>query len=282
MRRPELHGNLRLPTRAKLPGYYVTESLRDAMVTIDDRRSLRQVRAGRSVCFDTDETCPLVTIRMATYNRGLVVAERALASAVAQTYENIEIVVVGDNCNDDAVEAILSVDDPRIRFINLPARGLYPEIAHFRRKVAGAHPMNIAVALSAGSWIAPCDDDDYLTPDHVQVLLDAAQAGSHEMIWSRAERESAPGKFSTVGDGRLKRGGVSHGAVMYRAELRFMEYSMTCWKRREPSDWNMWKRMKRIGVNIGYTDAITYRHYLGNAQRTRLAASGEHNFDGLD
>jgi len=282
MRRLEAPSWVRIPTKAKLPGYYVTESLRDAVVALDDRRSLLQVRAGRPLCFDPDESDPLVTIRIATYNRGQVVADRALSSAIAQTYENIEIVVVGDHCNHETVDAVRSVDDPRIRFINLPAQGLYPEIPNFRRKVAGAHPMNIAVSLSAGSWIAPCDDDDEMTPDHVQVLLDAAKSGPYEMVWSRAEQEISPGQFVTVGSPKLTRGQISHGTVLYRGELRFMAYSMTCWKRREPSDWNLWKRMRRIGVKMGYHDAVTYRYFLNNASRTRLAAAGRLSADGLD
>ena len=219
MRLPQAPARLRVPTKAKLPWYYLTEALRDTVTTLDDHRSLRQVRAGRPLCYDPDEANPLVTIRIATYNRGQIVAERALASAVAQTYENIEIVVVGDNCDQESVDAVLSVDDPRITFINLPAQGLYPEIPNFRRKVAGAHPMNIAVALAGGSWIAPCDDDDEMTRDHVQVLLDAARAGPYEMVWSRAEDEVDPGQFKLTGGPDLRRGNVNHGTVLYRSEL---------------------------------------------------------------
>lgn len=274
--------NLGLPVTAKLPGYYATETLRDLTTTLDDWRNLRQVRAGRPRCYDPNEPDPLVSIRIATYNRGQIVADRALAAAIAQTYENIEIIVVGDNCNAETVDAVMSVDDPRVRFVNLPARGLYPEIPNFRRKVAGAHPMNIATALAAGSWIAPCDDDDEFTPDHVEVLLEGARAGGHEMVWSRAEQELEPGQFEPIGNGRLQRGEVSHGTVMYRSELRFMQYSMTCWKRKEPSDWNMWKRMRRIGVRMGFVDRVTFRYYLSNARRTRLAAAGQHDAAGLD
>ncbi len=261
-----------LPMRVRMPWLYTTEMLRDAMVTLDDRRNLQQVRAGRPICWDpSEEDTPLVTIRIATYNTGMKVAERALASACSQTYENIEILVIGDNCDAETEAAVRSVDDERIRFLNLPARGTYPDLAHLRRKVAGAHPMNIGVSLASGAWIAPCDDDDVMTPDHVEVLLEAARRGPYEMVWSRVESEQAPGVYDIHGSPELKRGDISHGSVLYRSELRFMQYSLTCWKRREPSDWNMWKRMKRIGVKMGFDEHITYRHHLSQAMRTRLA-----------
>ncbi len=36
---------------------------------------------------------------------------------------------------------------------------------------------------------------------------------------------------------------------------------------REPSDWNLWKRMDRIGVKMGFCDHLTYIHYLGAVRR---------------
>jgi len=265
----------RIPLKLKAPFYSASETVRDVISTLDERRTLSQVRAGRAVCWHPEvEKDPLVTIRIATYNRGPLVAERALASACAQTYTNLEILVIGDNCNKDSVEAIDSVRDSRIRFINLPRQGIYPHEPHLRRKVAGAHPMNIGIALASGSWIAPCDDDDEMTHDHVEKLLHFATENRLEMVWSRAEQEVSPGLFKPVGSARLRRGNVCHGTVLYRSELSFMSYSMTCWKRHEPSDWNLWKRMQRIGVRMGFLDCMTYRYYLNNAGRARLAASG--------
>ena len=57
----------------------------------------------------------LVSICIPVYN-GAKTIERALASAVNQTYKNIEIVVV-DNCSDDnTVDIVLNTKDERILF----------------------------------------------------------------------------------------------------------------------------------------------------------------------
>ena len=50
----------------------------------------------------TLETRPLVSICMATYN-GAETVERALESAINQTYENIEILVFDDASSDATI-----------------------------------------------------------------------------------------------------------------------------------------------------------------------------------
>ena len=48
-----------------------------------------------------DKTDPLVSILIATYNRAALLRDRSLRSCLNQTYQNIEIIVVGDACTDD-------------------------------------------------------------------------------------------------------------------------------------------------------------------------------------
>lgn len=246
----------------------VQERARDRLETAEERRLLETVRAGRDVCW-TDEGVaePLVTIRIATYDRGQLLAERALATAVGQTYERLEILVIGDACDDATERIVHAVGDPRIRFVNLGARGIYPDHVRHRRMVAGSHPMNVGLALASGSWIAPCDDDDELTPDHVEVLLGHAREHRLEMVWSRSRTERWPNRWFEIGPGPVAKGGFSHGSVLYSSGLRFMRHSNTSWKMLEPSDWNLWKRMRRIGVRMGFCDHLTYIHYLGAVRR---------------
>ena len=223
---------------------------------------LEQVRAGRDVCWthaDNNPT-PLVTVRIATYSRGAVLAERAIRSAVEQTYENLEILVLGDDCDDATAAAALSIKDPRVRFLNLPRRGIYPEAQRARWMVAGTHPMNAGLILARGDWIAPCDDDDEFTPDHVQTLLAHALENRLEHVWSRAAMFE-DGAWRITGGPPLRQGQISHGAVLYTAGLRFFRHSDTCWRLPEPGDWNLWRRMKRAGVRMGFLDHLTYFHY---------------------
>jgi glycosyltransferase involved in cell wall biosynthesis len=250
----------------------LAETLRTRLETRNERRLLEQVRDGRPLCW-REEAEPLVTVRIATYNRGALLAERALASAARQTYERLEILVVGDCCDDATRTAVESFDDPRVRFVNLPTRGLYPPGPTARRKVAGAHPMNAALYLARGSWLAPLDDDDEFSDDHVEVLLRACEEGSFELVYSKALEEKTPGKWAEVGSYPPRVGEVVHGTLFYSTALRFIHHSGTCWQMgNQPGDWNLVMRMQRIGVRIGFVPEVTYRHYLGAGQREVLIA----------
>jgi hypothetical protein len=228
----------------------------------EDRRLLSLARGDSEVCWPSAEQEPLVTVRIATYDRGPLIVERALASVLRQTYERLEVLVVGDCCDDATERAIRSVGDDRLRFVNLPERGTYPTDRRLRWMVAGATPMNAGLLLARGAWIAPCDDDDELTDDHVEVLLRAAQTDRLELVHSRALLETGHEAWRVAG-GRALAEGVSHGSILYSAGLRFLRHSTTSWKRFEPSDWNLWRRMQALGVRIGFLDRVTYVHYLG-------------------
>lgn len=256
-------------------GQQAAEELAVRVRMVEERRLLHQLRDGRDVCWpDGAEDEPLVTVRIAAYDRGRVVADRALASAVAQTYERLEILVVGDHCTPDTAAAIRSVRDPRIRFVDLPTHGVYPPGAAARRKVAGSYPMNAARYLAAGSWIAPLDDDDEFTADHVEVLLRHAIDRRLEMVWSRSELEVSPGRFRLVGSEPLRMGEITHGSVLFSGGLRFLSHSNTSWKRKVPSDWDLWWRMEHIGVRMGFLPRLTFRAHLGSAGRSVLVADG--------
>jgi len=258
---------LQSPYLRKAPLQYRGELLRTHLATHDERRLLAQTRGDNDVCWAaTDEAEPLVTVRIATYNRGPLVAERAIASAIRQSYERLEILVIGDHCDEPTERAIRSVNDPRMRFINLAERGLYPTDAVLRWMVAGCAPMNAALAIAQGAWIAPCDDDDDITDDHVEVLLREARQRRLEFVWSKAAMEVKAGKWAEVGSSSLQNG-VTHGSVLYARGLRFFRYNENSWKLAEPADWNLWHRMQAAGVKMGFVNQMTYRHYLETQQR---------------
>jgi hypothetical protein len=247
----------------KAPLQAFGEAVRAHLEANNEHRRLIQARGGDDVCWAaTDEAEPLVTVRIATYNRAALVAERAIASAVRQTYERLEILVIGDHCDEATGRAVRSVNDPRVRFINLAEHGLYPADTMLRWMVAGSVPMNAGLAIAQGAWVAPCDDDDEMTDDHVEVLLREARQRRLEFVWSKAAFEVEAGKWTDVGKSPLAGGGLSHGSVLYAGGLRSFRYNENSWKLAEPLDWNLFRRMRAAGVKMGFVDQVTYRHYL--------------------
>src|SRR3954452_18135537 len=56
---------------------------------------------------------PLVTVILATYNWSSVL-RHAVHSVLWQTYENFELLVIGDACTDDSREVVESFGFPRL------------------------------------------------------------------------------------------------------------------------------------------------------------------------
>ncbi len=224
-----------------------------------EREYLERVRRDAPIVWGK-ATPPLVTVRIATYDRGRLVADRAIASALAQTHANIEVVVVGDHCDDATARAVLAVRDPRVRFVNLPRRGRYPSVPELRWMVAGTAPMNHALDLARGQWIAALDDDDEFLPDHVEVLLDACRSRDLEFVYGVAEMEGSDGTWGRCGSWPLRHGSIVHASAMWWSRIR-LRHDIEAWRLDEPGDWNVWHRMRDAGVRMGFVDRVVTRHY---------------------
>ena len=232
--------------------------------TEQEHETLLTLRGENEVCWSDEDgfdRIPLVTVRIATYDRGPLVLERSLKSALSQTYKNIEILVVGDGATPETIEAVNSIKDPRVRFVNLPERGRYPDDPEKRWMVAGSVPMNYSRGVARGAWIAPLDDDDEITPDHVEVLVGLATEHRLEFVYGLSEAELPDGSWTLVGAWPPIQGGICHGSIVYSAKLDFFEYDEESWRDNEPTDWNRWHRMMEAGVRMGRVEHVVYRHY---------------------
>lgn len=230
--------------------------------------SLALAQARRLRAKSAQTTKPLISVIIPTYNRGAILASRAIASVLGQTYQNFEIIVVGDHCTDDTEEILTNLRDSRITFHNLSARGSYPKNPLDRWMVAGVVPMNAALELCSGEWIAPLDDDDEFTVDHLEELLHHALNTSSEMVYGVVSMEEKPGEWANVGSYPPERNKISHISALYHSSLKFFKYDIDSWKYGEAADFHMWKAMFDCGVKIAFLDRIVGTHYL---ERSRWA-----------
>lgn len=97
----------------------------------------------------------LVSVIIPTLNRPKLLL-RAINSALSQTYQDIEVIVVVDRPEQDTVSTVQSVDDPRLRLIVNP----------YSLTAAGAR--NAGADHAAGEWIAFLDDDDEWLPNKLE------------------------------------------------------------------------------------------------------------------
>jgi glycosyltransferase involved in cell wall biosynthesis len=106
---------------------------------------------------------PLVSVVVPTFNRTRFLPE-ALASAVAQTYAAIEIIVADDASSEDVRATVLSrFSDPRIRYQRNP-----------RNLGMGANCWT-ALSRASGKYVATLHDDDMWGPDFLASLVPALE-----------------------------------------------------------------------------------------------------------
>lgn len=92
---------------------------------------------------------PLVSICIPTYNRARM-AGKAIDSALAQTYQNIEVVVVDNASSDDIESLIAAYHDPRLKFYkNGKNLGLF---GNFNR----------CIELAQGTYVHILHSDDFI------------------------------------------------------------------------------------------------------------------------
>ncbi|MDN3584420.1 glycosyltransferase family 2 protein [Mucilaginibacter flavus] len=119
----------------------------------------------------------LVSVCVPAYNCGLYIAD-TLRCLCAQSYQNIEIIVVNDGSDDDTVDRANAIKDSRIRLLDIPNRG-----------AAGAR--NMAYEHSSGDFIVFFDADDIVGPDFISTQLQTA------LQWPDCIVVSAWGRFYT-------------------------------------------------------------------------------------
>jgi len=126
----------------------------------------------------------LVSVVITTYKRPHLVT-RAIQSALAQTLENFEVIVVVDGPDPEAEAVLDQIEHPKFRFIVLPQNV----------KLAGAR--NAGVKEAQGTWVAFLDDDDEWLPNKLELQLKVAQASEYcyPIVSSRILNKTPKGDF---------------------------------------------------------------------------------------
>jgi Glycosyl transferase family 2 len=105
---------------------------------------------------------PLVSILIPAYNAEEWIAE-TLQSALSQTWENKEIIVVDDGSKDKTFDAAQNFSSHGVRVVQQENQG-------------AAAARNKAFSLSRGSYIQWLDADDLLSPDKISRQMMVAEA----------------------------------------------------------------------------------------------------------
>lgn len=109
----------------------------------------------------------LVSVVIPAFNQARYL-KLALDSALRQTHEDLEIIVVDDGSTDDTAEVCRSITDARLRYIHQPNDGTH-----------GLGARNRGMLEARGEWIALLDQDDVWDHGKLSAQLALAQAHPH-------------------------------------------------------------------------------------------------------
>lgn len=197
---------------------------------------------------------PDVSVVMPVWNAAATVAD-AIASVRAQTTRSWELIAVDDGSTDDsaAVMTRAAGDDPRIRIVREPHRGIVAAL-------------NSGLARVRAPLIARMDADDRMMPTRLEVqrafldarpdvgvagcLVDfggdrkAARGYAIHVDWINTLRTS-----DEIARARFIESPLAHPSVMFRRELIVMHGGYT--DSGEPEDYELWLRWMDAGVRFG-------------------------------
>lgn len=193
-----------------------------------------------------------------TYNRHDLLLTRSLASVLRQTRPVDEIVIVADGETPESYEGLLAAlpADSRIVVRNVE-RPEYPPDAGSFWSIQGWRARNTGLDIATGEWVAPLDDDDEWTDDHVALLLDAATREGVDFAYGKAV--TPWGQWY----GHWPPGGMNFtdGSQLYRHDMGF-RYDPECLTRWLPTDADLWIRMIDSGdVTFTFVDKLVHRYY---------------------
>jgi glycosyltransferase involved in cell wall biosynthesis len=126
--------------------------------------------------------------------------DTAIASALAQTYQNFEILISDDCPSEDVLSVVSKWIDPRIHYMRNPTRGL-----------PGSNRDNL-IFHSKGNYLKFLFDDDFLMPNSIEILLQTCQKYDAKLAFHNRHEVDEKGKlvastplFDTQGDIILNR-----------------------------------------------------------------------------
>lgn len=109
---------------------------------------------------------------MAAFNAEKFI-QYALQSALNQTYQNFELIVIGDCCTDNTEQVVKSFNDPRVHWHNLPqnigSQGI---------------PNKEGLCRARGDYIAYLSHDDLWFPWHLETSLQYLTEHNYDWIHS--------------------------------------------------------------------------------------------------
>jgi cellulose synthase/poly-beta-1,6-N-acetylglucosamine synthase-like glycosyltransferase len=192
---------------------------------------------------------PLVSVITPTWQRHELLLSRCIPSVQAQTYPNVEHLIISDGPDPELAEILVSKSGDKWKNIRFRQMDVHcTQVQH-----TAAPVRNAGLAAARGEFIAYLDDDDAYRPQHLGTLLAAlltspwagfaySQMCSHRTDGDATIGLVAPPCFGMVGT----------PMIMHRASLE------TDWLPAGPAeDWELVQRWMNVGTEFVHVEETT-------------------------
>jgi len=205
---------------------------------------------------------PAVTVLLAVYKPDALYFPQAVASVMAQTFGDWELLVIEDESPLSAAALLRELDDPRIR------HHLNPH----RHTLAAA--LNEGLRLARAPLVARLDGDDLCEPrrleeqvrylaEHPEVAVYGSRITVIDQRGDVLGRRLLPTTHEEIAGALRRYNCISHPSVMFRRDAVLAAGGYDAEERVE--DWELWCRMLLGGARFAASPEalIRYRFHAG-------------------
>lgn len=218
----------------------------------------------------------LVSVVTGTYNRPELIG-RCIEEVRRQTYPNIEHCIVTDG--PDPLLSIWNAQgwphlDSGDRENPVPIKFVETgrQWSHFLAMSISAVPYQVAQWLSSGAYLIWLADDEEITEDHIESLVDLLEKEDVDFVFSKSTIwfNNSNGiiiKPDEIGESPPKCGSITH--ALFRAEL--LDYRGFMTHVGSGTDWDQIYSWMRAGASHAFLNRVTHTHRVD-----KLGDSGPH------
>ena len=194
---------------------------------------------------------PLVSVITPTWQRHETVLGRCIPSVQAQTWPDVEHVVVSDG-PDLELKLQVKLQHPDVVYSEVPEHDPNARWGHWAR-LRG-------IELARGEFIAYLDDDNAYRPDHLQAVVEAMEAKGADFGYSVALFQGR-GQPYPVGTEPPSYGQIDTSIIVHRREL----LERGTWEQSMPTiDWDLVERWLHAGATWAFVPYVTCDYYFSD------------------
>ena len=214
---------------------------------------------------------PLVSICIPCFNFEKTIVQ-AIESAISQTYDNIEIIIVDDCSSDNSYEIVKNISDSRIK--------LYKN----EKNLGMSQNWNKCVTYASGEYVHFLHGDDILLSDSINKKVNAAVSNDNiVLVFCATEIINSDNKTLMIRRYKNKDVMIEGKKIAYESLFKRNIYGEPsnvlfrrdafnvvggfCTSLKYATDWDLWLEISSIG-NVYYINSVLSKYRVSNSNVT--------------